>query len=142
MMQKDIRWSSMQSARAELAYEHTPVDNIPLKEKKPRWEARQIEVGREAWEKQGTGEQRGPGSVPCFVSRSTPREVVDKLHQETLKALHSPGVPEKLAQQGVDPMPITPSAFDAQIKRETDAVLALTKAGNLKFNWPASKPRC
>jgi len=69
-----------------------------------------------------------------FLPAKTPREIIDKLHQETLKALRGPGVPEKLAQQGVDPMPITPSAFDAQIKRETDAVLALTKAGNLKFN--------
>jgi hypothetical protein len=31
-------------------------------------------------------------------------------------------------------MPITPSAFDTQIKREIDAILALTKAANLKFN--------
>ncbi len=69
-----------------------------------------------------------------FLPAKTPRDIVDKLHQETQKALHGPGVPEKLAQQGVDPMPITPAAFDAQIKREIDAILALTKAANLKFN--------
>jgi hypothetical protein len=40
----------------------------------------------------------------------------------------------QLAQQGLDPMPITPAAFDAQIKREIDAILALAKAANLKFN--------
>ena len=32
------------------------------------------------------------------------------------------------------PMPITPAAFDAQIKREIDAILTLAKAANLKFN--------
>ena len=69
-----------------------------------------------------------------FLPAKTPRDIVDKLHQETQKALHGLGVPEKLAQQGVDPMPITPAAFDAQIKREIDAILALTKAANLKFN--------
>ena len=69
-----------------------------------------------------------------FLPAKTPRDIIDRLHQETLKALNAPGVPEKLAQQGVDPMPITPAAFDAQIKREIDAILALTKAANLKFN--------
>jgi tripartite-type tricarboxylate transporter receptor subunit TctC len=69
-----------------------------------------------------------------FVPAKTPRDIVDKLHQETQKALSAPGVPEKLAQQGLDPMPITPAAFDDQIKREIDAILALAKAANLKFN--------
>jgi hypothetical protein len=50
------------------------------------------------------------------------------------KALAAPGVREKLAQQGMDPMPITPAAFDAQIRREIDSILALAKAANLKFN--------
>jgi hypothetical protein len=44
------------------------------------------------------------------------------------------GVREKLAQDGMDPMPITPAAFDAQIRREIDSILALAKAANLKFN--------
>jgi hypothetical protein len=57
-----------------------------------------------------------------------------KLAQETQKALAAPGVREKLAQQGMDPMPITPAAFDAQIRREIDSILALAKAANLKFN--------
>jgi tripartite-type tricarboxylate transporter receptor subunit TctC len=48
--------------------------------------------------------------------------------------LAAPGVREKLAQQGLDPMPITPVAFDAQIRREIGAILALAKAANLKFN--------
>ena len=69
-----------------------------------------------------------------FVPAKTPREIVDKLAQETQKALAAPGVREKLAQQGMDPMPITPAAFDAQIRREIDSILALAKAANLKFN--------
>jgi tripartite-type tricarboxylate transporter receptor subunit TctC len=69
-----------------------------------------------------------------FAPANTPREIVDKLAQEMQKALAAPGVPEKLAQQGIDPMPITPTAFDAQIRREIDLILALAKAANLKFN--------
>ena len=69
-----------------------------------------------------------------FLPAKTPREIVERLHQETLKALRSPGVPEKLAQQGIDPMPIAPAAFDAQIKSEIDSILALVKAAGIKFN--------
>jgi tripartite-type tricarboxylate transporter receptor subunit TctC len=69
-----------------------------------------------------------------FVPAKTPREIVDKLAQETQKALAAPGLREKLAQQGMDPMPITPAAFDAQIRREIDSILALATAANLKFN--------
>src|SRR5262247_322925 len=69
-----------------------------------------------------------------FVPAKTPPEIVDRLAQETQKALAAPGVREKLAQQGMDPMPITPAAFDAQIRREIGSILALAKAANLKFN--------
>jgi len=69
-----------------------------------------------------------------FVPAKTPREIVDKLAQETQQALAAPGVREKLAQRGMDPMPITPAAFDAQIRREIHSILALAKAANLKFN--------
>src|SRR5262249_34696870 len=53
-----------------------------------------------------------------FLPSKTPRDIIERLHQETQKALNAPGMPEKLAQQGADPMPITPAAFDAQIRRE------------------------
>ena len=69
-----------------------------------------------------------------FVPAKTPCEIVDTLAQETQQALAAPGVREKLAEQGMDPMPITPAAFDAQIRREIDSILALAKAANLKFN--------
>jgi tripartite-type tricarboxylate transporter receptor subunit TctC len=69
-----------------------------------------------------------------FAPAKTPREIVEKLAQATQKALAAPGVREKLALQGIDPMPTTPADFDAQIKREIDAIIALTKAANLKFN--------
>ena len=68
-----------------------------------------------------------------FLPSKTPREIVERLHQEVLKALRTPGVPEKLAQQGIDPMPIAPVAFDAQIKGEIDSILALVKAAGIKF---------
>ena len=38
----------------------------------------------------------------------TPRPIVDRLHEEVQKALALPAVQEKLATQGVEPMPLSP----------------------------------
>jgi len=64
----------------------------------------------------------------------TPREIVNKLHAETQKALNSPVVKQKFAPQGIEPMPLSPAEFDALIKKEIDANIALVKAAGLKFN--------
>ena len=68
-----------------------------------------------------------------FLPAKTPRDIVDRLHQATQKALNAPGVQDKLKQQGMDPMPIEPAAFDAHIKAEIEAITALVKAANIKF---------
>jgi hypothetical protein len=48
-------------------------------------------------------------------------------------------VREKLAQQGMDPMPITPAAFDAQIRAGDRFNSRLAKAANLKFDPPSGR---
>jgi tripartite-type tricarboxylate transporter receptor subunit TctC len=69
-----------------------------------------------------------------FVPAKTPRDIVDKLHQETQRALRHPNVVAKFAPQGVEPMPLTPAEFDALVKKEIAANIALVKAAGLKFN--------
>lgn len=69
-----------------------------------------------------------------FLPSKTPREIVERLHQETLKALSSPNVADRLKQQGIDPMPVKPAEFDAQIKAEIESIQALVKAANIKFS--------
>jgi tripartite-type tricarboxylate transporter receptor subunit TctC len=69
-----------------------------------------------------------------FLPAKAPRDIVDRMHQETQKALRAPGTPQKLAQHGVEPMPIAPEAFDALIKNEIDGNIALVKAAGIKFN--------
>jgi len=69
-----------------------------------------------------------------FLPAKTPREIVDRLHQEAQKAATTPAVREKLAQQGIDPMPITPAEFDALIRKEIDEGIALVKAAGIKVN--------
>lgn len=67
-----------------------------------------------------------------FLPVKTPREIVDRLHAETLKALQSPAVRDKLAGLGVDPMPMSPKDFDAMVEKEIVADAALVKAIALK----------
>jgi tripartite-type tricarboxylate transporter receptor subunit TctC len=69
-----------------------------------------------------------------FVPAKTPRPVVDRLYQETQKALRHPNVVEKFKPQGVEPMNLTPAEFDALVKKEVEANIALVKAAGLKFN--------
>jgi tripartite-type tricarboxylate transporter receptor subunit TctC len=69
-----------------------------------------------------------------FVPAKTPRAIIDRLHQETEKALRSPGVVEKFKPQGIEPMPLTPAEFDALIRKEIATNIALVKAAGLKFN--------
>jgi tripartite-type tricarboxylate transporter receptor subunit TctC len=69
-----------------------------------------------------------------FVPAKTPRAIIERLYQETQKALRHPNVVEKFKPQGVEPMNLTPAEFDALVKKEIEANLALVKAAGLKFN--------
>jgi tripartite-type tricarboxylate transporter receptor subunit TctC len=67
-----------------------------------------------------------------FLPVKTPRDVVDKLHRETAKALQTPKVRDKLAALGVDPMVMTPSEFDAYVEKEIAVNAALVKAAGIR----------
>ncbi len=69
-----------------------------------------------------------------FVPAKTPKPIIEKLHQETLKVLALPEVVAKFKPQGIEPMPLTPAQFDALIVREIAANIALVKAAGLKFD--------
>jgi tripartite-type tricarboxylate transporter receptor subunit TctC len=66
-----------------------------------------------------------------FLPAKTPREIVGRLHDETLKALQSPKVKETLASLGVDPMVMTPAEFQALVEKEIGTDAALAKAAGL-----------
>ena len=67
-----------------------------------------------------------------FLPAKTPREIVEKLHGETVKALQSSKVREKLAALGIDPMPMSPSDFAAHVQREIAANANLVHEAGLK----------
>jgi len=69
-----------------------------------------------------------------FLPAKTPRDIVDKLNRETLKALQEPKVRQKLATLGFDPMVMTPTEFGAHVEREIAINAALVKATGIKPN--------
>jgi tripartite-type tricarboxylate transporter receptor subunit TctC len=69
-----------------------------------------------------------------FVPAKTPRDVTDKLHRETLKAIQAPSVQERLATLGVDPLVLTPAELEAHVKKELSVNADLVKATGVKAN--------
>jgi tripartite-type tricarboxylate transporter receptor subunit TctC len=69
--------------------------------------------------------------VGAFVPKKTPRQIVQTMHRELVKAIASPAVVEKLARLGVEPMIMGPEEFDARIAREADVAITLAKAANI-----------
>jgi tripartite-type tricarboxylate transporter receptor subunit TctC len=80
---------------------------------------------------------KGPGSNfrkfehDPFGSK-TPRDVVDKLNRETLKALQTPKQRERLAALGLDSMVMTPGEFDVHVQKEIAVNSALVRAIGIK----------
>jgi tripartite-type tricarboxylate transporter receptor subunit TctC len=62
------------------------------------------------------------------VPKKTPRDIVSRMHQETVNGLGDPAVKEKLAKLGVEEMIMKPEDFDARIAREAPVAVALAKA--------------
>jgi tripartite-type tricarboxylate transporter receptor subunit TctC len=73
-----------------------------------------------------------PFWIGMFLPAKTPREIVEKLHGETFKALQAPKVKDKLVTLGVDPMVMTPTEFDAHVEKEIALNTALVEAIGLK----------
>jgi tripartite-type tricarboxylate transporter receptor subunit TctC len=86
-----------------------------------------------------TGEAGYPNSdyalwLGIFVPVKTPRAIVDRLHQETVKALQTSGLRERLAALDLEPMIMTPTEFDAYIRDDIVTQAALAKAAKLQPN--------
>lgn len=62
-----------------------------------------------------------------LVPARTPRPIIEKLHAETSKALQNATVQEKLAKQGVEPLPLSPADYDKLIREEIASNMVLLK---------------
>jgi tripartite-type tricarboxylate transporter receptor subunit TctC len=68
-----------------------------------------------------------------FAPAKTPREIIDRMNQEVEKTLSASVIQQRLAQHGIDPMPIAPAAFDALVRNEVDGNIALVKSAGIKL---------
>src|SRR4029434_6654424 len=60
--------------------------------------------------------------------QKTPRDIVHRIHDETVRGLEDASVKDKLATLGVEPLIMTPEAFDARIAKEAPIAVVLAKA--------------
>jgi len=63
----------------------------------------------------------------------TPREIVARLHQEAVKALHAQDLGARLATEGAEPVGNTPEEFASFIRSEIGKYAKLIKAAGLKL---------
>ena len=85
-----------------------------------------------------TAEAGVPGSefnfwIGMMVPAKTPREIVNRLHDEVVKALNTPEVKERFAALGADAWTLPPEQFDAYIKDEIKSNAVLVKAAGLEI---------
>jgi tripartite-type tricarboxylate transporter receptor subunit TctC len=83
-----------------------------------------------------TAEAGVPGSefnfwIGMMAPAKTPREIVNRLHEEVVKALASPEVKERFVKLGADAWTLSPQQFDAYIKAEIESNAKLVKAAGL-----------
>jgi tripartite-type tricarboxylate transporter receptor subunit TctC len=75
-------------------------------------------------------------AVPWFgllAPSGTPQDVVDKLHDETVKALALPEIRKKFDELGLEPIGNTPAEFAAVIKKETPEWAKVIKDAGIKL---------
>ena len=83
-----------------------------------------------------TAEAGVPGSefnfwIGMMAPAKTPRDIVNRLHDEVLKALATPEVKARFANLGADAWTLKPEQFDAYLKDEVASNAKLVKAAGL-----------
>jgi tripartite-type tricarboxylate transporter receptor subunit TctC len=69
--------------------------------------------------------------IGMVVPKKTPRDIIGRIHQETVSGLKDPAVKEKLAKLGVEEMIMQPEDFNARIAREAPIAMTLAKAAGI-----------
>jgi tripartite-type tricarboxylate transporter receptor subunit TctC len=76
-------------------------------------------------------------AVPWFgllAPAGTPQDVVDKLHDETVKTLAMPDVRKRLDELGLEVVGNTPAEFAAVIKKEIPEWAKVIKGADIKLS--------
>jgi tripartite-type tricarboxylate transporter receptor subunit TctC len=79
----------------------------------------------------------GFDAVPWFgllAPAGTPQDIIDKLHDETIKALAMPEVRKRFDELGLEPVGNTPAEFAAVIKKEIPEWAKVIKDAGIKLS--------
>jgi len=70
--------------------------------------------------------------VGMFVAAKTPAAIINKLYEETSKALQEKEVRRELTTVGGQPMPImSPAEFDQYVRKDLDRDVAVAKRAGI-----------
>jgi len=69
--------------------------------------------------------------IGLTVPKKTPRDLVAAIHRATVKGLEDPSVKDKFAKLGVEPLTMTPEAYDARIAKEVPIAVKLANAAGI-----------
>ena len=119
-----------------------PIGNVMPMVKDGRLRARAVSSKQRAstqpdlptTEEAGVPNSAQPFWVGMGVPGKTPRDIVAKLHAETVKALNSPEIKARWVSLNQDVRIFTPEAFDALLREEVVSNAKLVKDANIKAN--------
>ena len=63
-----------------------------------------------------------------------PRDIVERLHREIVKALELPEVKDRIVKLGGEPTSLMPTEFDAHLKPEIETNAVIVRAASLRAN--------
>jgi tripartite-type tricarboxylate transporter receptor subunit TctC len=70
--------------------------------------------------------------IGLFAPARTPHSIINRLHDETARAMQLPIVRDKLAALGVVAMPMTPEQFESHVRDEIVSNAALVRAAGIR----------
>lgn len=81
----------------------------------------------------GIAQVNDPAWYGFVAPAKTPPEIIQKLHQATVKVLQMPDVRERFAASGAEPVGNTPAQYKAEIEAELEKMKNLVKKQGIKF---------
>jgi tripartite-type tricarboxylate transporter receptor subunit TctC len=72
--------------------------------------------------------------IGVFTPQGTPGDIVERLHNEIVKALNDPAIKDAMTKLAAEPMVLTPAEFDRFIRAEIESNAALVKAAGIQPN--------
>ncbi len=72
--------------------------------------------------------------IGLFAPAATPRPIVQRLHDETARAMNDPAIKDALKKLGAEPMAMSPAQFDQFVRAEIGVNAALVKAAGIQPN--------